>query len=172
MLISQCFSETGWGWWICIWCGGNCSLCPLVSLGSLLVSCLCLWFLSGKHSPGAGKGHPWSGWAREAVLSMMPRKGRSTICWWWAREPGFEGHRGPWWWSLCEVCASPMLTASPEGHLQTPGEGARPWGSLPYSALLFCASRLTGSPFADTSTPCLSCCWMLQQYLIKSRSFF
>lgn len=39
LLISRWSSEAGWGWRICVGCGGNCSLCPLVSLGSLLVSC-------------------------------------------------------------------------------------------------------------------------------------
>lgn len=38
-------------------------------------------------------------------------------------------------------------------------------------ALSSCGCRLTGNLFADTSTPCLPCLWMLQQYFIKSRSF-
>lgn len=40
--------------------------------------------------------------------------------------------------------------------------------TLPSSS---CGCSLAGSLFADTSTPCLPCLWMLQQYLIKSRSF-
>ena len=55
-----------------VWCGGNWSLCPLVPLGSgmvsLLVFCPSLWFLPAGTSPRAGKGHRWSGWACGAHL--------------------------------------------------------------------------------------------------------